>query len=414
MTLKLDVIVESGQTFESVNPYWEAFLAEAGLAFDGITGDGCYVRSRDGRVWLDCIAGFGTASLGHSHGTLLSCVAALVKTAAVNVFPFECPESQKTLADRLIGLSRGSFGKVFLANTGAEAVESAVKFALVGTQRRNVVTFKDSFHGLSMFSSFLTGNPFWTDGISWRPDNIRVVDSGDISALEDILEARDVAAVIFEPVPGSSSNAAWTAESSTRLAELCRSTGTKLIADEVYCGLGRTGTWFAYQTIGMPTAPDMVVVSKTLTGGLVPISAVLLGNEDFDAVFGRPGRAKIHGSTFAGNRLAVGCALAVLDILESQGAVQNASRIGAWLMQEISARLSDAVTPIGAGLAIHLRLNAPDRADLFDIWTSMIEKGVLAIPNAGEPASIRLSPPLTFGMAEAERLMNCLSEVFST
>ncbi|WP_233451358.1 aminotransferase class III-fold pyridoxal phosphate-dependent enzyme [Paraburkholderia caribensis] len=403
--------VERTERFDFVNPYWERFLDEAGLDMTGARGDGCYVETADGRVLLDCLAGFGTANLGHAHAALLARFADALQRTSVNVFPFECAESQLALAEKLLALGGQRFQKVFFATTGAEAVESAVKFAMTSTGRTDVVAFRDSFHGLSMFSSFMTGNPFWTEGLRWRPGNVHHVDAQNFAALEDVLASRKIAAVVFEPVAGSSAAQHWTAQTASRLAALCRATGTKLIADEVYCGLGRTGTWFGIDAIGMDAgAPDMLVVSKGLTGGLVPLSAVLMNDGDFDAVFGAPGKAKVQGSTFGGNRLAMQCGLIVLDLVERGQLVENAAAMGVLIGERIAARFDSRVTLHGKGLALSLRLDARLDRSMTDVWLDLIDGGVLAMPNSAAPDSLRLSPPLIFGVDEVEVLIDRLDE----
>ncbi|TXC86753.1 aspartate aminotransferase family protein [Paraburkholderia azotifigens] len=415
--LKSETDSEDGARFDSVNPHWARFLDEAGLDMTGARGDGCYIETADGRALLDCLAGFGTANLGHAHASLLARFADALQRTSVNVFPFECADSQRLLADKLLALSGWRFQKVFFATTGAEAVESAVKFAMTSTGRPDVITFRDAFHGLSMFSSFMTGNPFWTEALPWKPGNVHHVDAHNFAALEDMLASRKVAAVVFEPVAGSSSAQHWNVETSARLAALCRATGTKLIADEVYCGLGRTGNWFGIDAIGMSdtsAAPDMVVVSKGLTGGLVPLSAVLLNDADFDAVFGAPGKAKVHGSTFGGNRLAMHCGLIVLDLVESGRLVDNAAAMGALIEARLATRFNGRVIVRGKGLALSLELDVWFAGELnksmSDVWLDLIDGGVLAMPNSAAPDSLRLSPPLIFGVDEVEVLIDRLDE----
>lgn len=400
--------------FAQVNPYWETFLDDLGLDMTGARGEGCYIETADGRVLLDCLAGFGTANLGHAHASLTARFTQALQRTSVNVFPFECADSQRALADRLLALSGGRFQKVFFATTGAEAVESAVKFAMTSTGRGDVVSFRDSFHGLSMFASFMTGNPFWTEALPWKPDNVHHVEADNFAALEDLLTSRRVAAVVFEPVAGSSAAQHWTAETSAWLAALCRSTGTKLIADEVYCGLGRTGAWFGVDAIGMASAPDMIVVSKGLTGGLVPLSAVLMNDGDFDTVFGAPGKAKVHGSTFGGNRLAMQCGLIVLDLVESGRLVDHAAAMGELMARRIAGRFDGRLTLRGKGLALSIEPSLEPGAqcdiDMTDVWLRLIDVGVLAMPNSASPGSLRLSPPLIFGVDEVEVLIDRLDE----
>ncbi|WP_245254379.1 aspartate aminotransferase family protein [Paraburkholderia sp. LEh10] len=400
--------------FDPVNPYWASFLDQAGLDMTGARGDGCYIETADGRALLDCLAGFGTANLGHAHPALLARFGEALQRTSLNVFPFECADAQRALAEKLLALSSRRYQKVFFATTGAEAVESAVKFAMTSTQRSDVVSFRGSFHGLSMFSSFVTGNPFWTEALPWKPGNVHHVDAANFAALEDVLSSRKVAAVVFEPVAGSSSAQHWTADTSARLAALCRATGTKLIADEVYCGLGRTGTWFGIDAIGTngvaTAAPDMIVVSKGLTGGLVPLSAVLMNDGDFDAVFGAPGKAKVQGSTFGGNRLAIHCGLIVLDLVEHGRLVENAAAMGALIGERIGERFGSRLTLHGQGLALSVALDPQLDISMTDVWLDLIDCGVLAMPNSASPDSLRLSPPLIFGMNEVEVLIDGLDE----
>lgn len=397
--------------FATVNPYWSSHLASMGFDFGTPRGDGCFIRDRSGKSYLDCIAGFGTASLGHGHRELIKRLQGFLETDFVNIFPMECPEVQTVLAQKLLGLANHAFDKVFFATTGAEAVESAVKFALIASQRKRIITFENSFHGLNLYSSFLTGNCLWTEDMPWQPAEILTLPH-DLDSIEAALRQRDVAAIVLEPICGSSRAVAWPKETLDRIRELCDVYGTRLIFDEVYAGFCRSGDWFSYQTIGMNASPDMVLISKGLTGGLIPLSIVLLKNRDFDAVFGKPGKAKIHGSTFAGNRLAIHCCLAVMEIMESLALPQAVRSMGESLKAAIQHNLSDQVSIHGMGLAlsIELKSDTEDVYQLYDFWKALLERNVLSIPTAHAPMALRISPPLVFGEEELRFLLKSIEE----
>ncbi len=156
--------------------------------------------------------------------------------------------------------------------------------------------------------------------------------------------------------------------------------------------------------------PDMVAVSKGLTGGLVPLSAVLMNDGDFDAVFGAPGKAKVQGSTFGGNRLAMQCGLIVLELVESGRLVENAAAMGELIAMQLAQRFGPRLSVHGKGLALSLTPSAATDKRMSDIWLDLIDGGVLAMPNSASPDSLRLSPPLIFGMNEVELLMDRLDE----
>jgi ornithine--oxo-acid transaminase len=395
----------SAENFAGINPYWSSHLASMGLDFGTPKGEGCFIEDKTGKKYLDCIAGFGTASLGHRNKNLTQRLKNFLETDFVNIFPLECPEVQITLAQKLMGLANHAFDKIFFATTGAEAVESAVKFALISTQRKRVITFENSFHGLNLYSSFLTGNRLWTEDMPWQPPEIITLPP-DFDAIEATLCQRDVAAIVLEPIRGSSRAIAWSPKELDCIRELCDVYGTRLIFDDVYAGFCRSGDWFSYQTIGMSQSPDMVLISKGLTGGLIPFSIVLLKNRDFDPVFGKPGKAKIHGSTFSGNRLAVHCCLAVIEIMESLALPQSVRVVEQSLKAAIH-NFSDDISIHGVGLALSIELEGEgnDAYKLYEFWRALLERNVLTLPTSHTPMALRISPPLIFGGTELNFLL---------
>jgi ornithine--oxo-acid transaminase len=163
-------------------------------------------------------------------------------------------------------------------------------------------------------------------------------------------------------------------------------------------GFGRCGDWLAYQSIGMQSAPHMVILSKGMTGGIVSLSAILMCDPEFSATFGRPGKAKIHGSTYSGNRLAVFCCLKTLEMMESMKIPREAHRMGKAVVAAIERDFGGVLTTHGCGLALTIELSDPQRglADLYDLWKRLMHAGVLTIIAAHKPTAIRFSPALTF------------------
>ncbi|UGA37851.1 aminotransferase class III-fold pyridoxal phosphate-dependent enzyme [Chromobacterium haemolyticum] len=192
--------------------------------------------------------------------------------------------------------------------------------------RRRALSFDGGFHGLTLEATSLAGSDFWRQGLP-RSEDCAVLPWGDLAAAAAELARGDVAAVLLEPVQGSAGARAWRGEALSELAELCRRHGARLIYDEALSGLGRCGAWFAYQALGAP-APDMLIAAKGLSGGVLPVSALLFREDIYQAVFARPGCAKIHGSTFGGNRLALCCGLRMLSLLRQLDAPARARERG--------------------------------------------------------------------------------------
>jgi acetylornithine/succinyldiaminopimelate/putrescine aminotransferase len=234
----------------------------------------------------------------------------------------------------------------------------------------------------------------WLDTVHVAPD--------DLQALDDALDASPAAAFILEVVQATGGGAAWSPEALLQAGEACRCRGTLMILDEVLTGLGRTGRWFAFHTAGDAFQPDMVVVSKALTGGLVPISAVLMTDPVYEATF-REGRAKIHGSTFSGSRLATACGLAVLDLIEEEGVLDRV-----WLSSQAlrlgleRLALGGLIGQVrGSGLALGVEiLGEEPAAAAAACCLDLMDRGVLTNIAAHAPQFLKLTPPLTISLQE--------------
>ena len=351
-------------------------------------GDGCWVWDVDGKRYLDFLAGIAVNSLGHAHPALVDAVTRQIGTLA-HVSNYFASPPQLALAEKLREITgAGERGRVYFANSGAEAIEAAVKLARLNNRggRRRILTLVNSFHGRTMGSLSLTGKPALRQDFEPLLPFVDHIDT-TIEALEHAM-GDDVAALVLEPIKGEAGVVDLPAGYLKRARELTSEHGALLIVDEIQTGIGRTGKWFAYQHEGV--IPDAVATAKGLAGG-VPIGALVTFGGASDLF--RPGQ---HGSTFGGNPLATAAGLAVLTEIEASGLVENAARRGAELREIILGLRSPLVTEVrGQGLLIGVGLAEPVASD---VVASALQLGLII--NAPNDTSIRLAPPLIIGDAE--------------
>lgn len=373
-----------------------------------VRGEGCYVWDETGFAYLDFLAGIAVNSLGHAHPVLVDAVSRQVATL-VHVSNYFANPPQLELAERLLRLAgagaaagadadAAANGRVYFCNSGAEAIEAAMKLAR-RTGRPRILSLKNSFHGRTMGSLALTGKPVLREPFEPLVPNVDHIDS-TIEALETALGS-DVAALVVEPIKGEAGVIPLPPGYLEAARELTRTHGVLLIVDEIQTGAGRTGEWFAFQAAGI--LPDAITVAKGIGGG-VPIGAlVTFGAASELLTTGQ------HGSTFGGNPLATAAANAVLGEIETAGLVENARVRGKQLVAAITGLLLvDDVR--GAGLLIGVGLSAP-------VASAVVARalGLGLIINAPNDSSIRLAPPLIIGDAEitefTEKFTAALTEV---
>jgi ornithine--oxo-acid transaminase len=272
------------------------------------------------------------------------------------------------LAEQLLARAPASVAAMVPANSGTESVEAALKIARAATGRPRVLYAEHAFHGLTLGSLSVNGNSEFTDGFGPLLPGCDAVPFGDADALARELERGDVAAFIVEPVQGKGVNLpppAYLADAQ----RLCRGAGALFVCDEVQTGIGRTGRFLALEHWGLE--PDLICVAKALSGGLVPIGAVLVSRQAFDAVFDGMERAVRHGSTFGGNDLAAAAALATLAVLERERLVERAARLGALLL-ELTAPLVERFEVVrdvrGLGLMWAIEFGPPSGATARRLW----------------------------------------------
>jgi ornithine--oxo-acid transaminase len=330
-------------------------------------GKGQYLYDRQGQKYLDLLSGWGVFALGRNHPVVGNTLKKVLDSDFSNLVQMDVSALAGVLAERLLRYAP-YLEKVFFANSGTECVETSLKFARAATRREGIVYCSHAFHGLTYGSLSVNGDEIFRSGFGPLLPECVEVPFNDIVALERALVSKNVAAFIVEPIQGK--GVTIPADDYLRSAlDLCRKYGTLFIADEVQTGLGRTGRFLACEHWDIE--PDIVLLSKSLSGGHVPVGAVLTRKWIFDKVFDRMDRAVVHGSTFSKNDLAMAAGLATLEVIESEGLMQNAERTGARLLAtfERMVQRHELVKEVrGKGLMIGIEFGAPRSLKLKASW----------------------------------------------
>jgi acetylornithine aminotransferase len=352
-------------------------------------GKGSRVWDDDGNEYIDLIAGIAVNALGHGDPRITEAVTKQLNTLG-HVSNLYASEPGIELAERLIELTGQSSARVFFCNSGAEANEAAFKMTRL-TGRTKVVVAEGSFHGRTMGSLALTAQSGKADPFRPLPGDVVTVPYGDIPALEAAVDI-DTAAVFLEPIQGEGGVIVPPAGYLRAARTITTQHGAMLILDEVQTGIGRTGTWFAYQGEEDPVIPDAITVAKGLAGG-IPIGALI--GICTAAELLQPG---MHGSTFGGNPISARAGLAVLDAIEEDDLLTRATQAGEKLATGVQHVAGDAVTEVrGRGL---LRAAAIADVPAKEVEASLRARGVLANPVSS--TAIRMAPALTITDGDIE------------
>ena len=330
-------------------------------------GKGQYLYDREGQQYLDLLSGWGVFALGRNHPVVGDTLKKVLDSDFPNLVQMDVSALAGILAERLLRYVP-HLEKVFFTNSGTESVETSLKFARAATGRDGIVYCSHAFHGLTYGSLSINGDEIFRSGFGPLLPECIEVPFDDIVALERALASKTIAAFIVEPIQGKGVTVPGDDYLRSAL-DLCRKHGTLFIADEVQTGLGRTGRFLACEHWGIE--PDIVLLSKSLSGGHVPVGAVLTRKWIFDKVFDRMDRAVVHGSTFAKNDLAMAAGLATLEVIESEGLMQNAERTGARLLATFERMIKrhELVNEVrGKGLMIGIEFGAPRSLTLKASW----------------------------------------------
>lgn len=392
-------------------------------------GAGQYLFDRDGNRYLDLLSGYGVFAIGRNHPALREALKSVIEADLPNLVQLDVSPLAGVLAKQLLEFIP-YLDKVFFANSGAEATEAAIKFARCATGRPGIVYCDHAFHGLTNGSLSINGDPIFRAGFEPLLPHCRVVPFNDLAALERALATRDIAAFIVEPIQGKGVNMPddnYLREASA----LCRRHGTLFVADEIQTGLGRTGRFLAVEHWGVE--PDMVLLAKALSGGHVPVSAVLTRKQIYDKVFDRLDRAVVHGSTFAKNDLAMAAGIATLEVIKHERLAARADRLGERLRRsfaQLFQRYEFVRAVRGKGLMIGIEFGPPSSLKLKASWNLLetANKGLfcqlVTIPLfkdhkvltqvAGHAShTIKLLPPLVITDEDCDLIERSFDEVIA-
>jgi ornithine--oxo-acid transaminase len=316
------------------------------------------------------LSGFGVFAIGRNHPALREALKSILDGQLPNLVQMDVSTLAAVLAERL--LARVPYlDKAFFLNSGSEAVEAAIKFARAATGRPDIIYCEQAFHGLSYGALSINGHDIYRNRFApLLPGCVRVP-FNDLIGLERALQSRTAAAFIVEPIQGKGVYMPDNDYLKTA-ADLCRRHGTLFVADEVQTGIGRTGRFLAVEHWNVE--PDVILLAKTLSGGHVPVGAVLTRKKIFDKVFDRMERAMAHGSTFGGNDLAMAAGIATLGVLDSERLVENAARLGEQLLQAFRAMVPryEFLSQVrGKGLMIGIEFGPPRSLKLRASWHAL-------------------------------------------
>ncbi len=369
-----------------LNPKLGRIVRTLGLDKQWASGEGAHLIDDEGNRYLDLLSGYGVFAIGRNHPEAIAAVRDAMDAHTPNLPQLGVTLLSGVLAEQLLARAPGSVAAMVPANSGTEAVEAAIKISRAATGRSRVLFAEHAFHGLTLGSLSLNGNDEFRDGFGPLLPGCEAVPFGDVDALERALARADTdgagrdgghlqaqekaAAFVVEPVQGKGVN--LPPDGYLQAAQrLCREAGALFVCDEVQTGIGRTGRFLSLEHWGLE--PDLICLSKALSGGLVPVGAVLVSRTAFDAVFDGMERAVRHGSTFGGNDLAAAAALATLRVLDDEGLVARAERLGALLLELTSPLVEryEVVSDVrGLGLMWAIEFGPPEGGARRSIWNA--------------------------------------------
>ena len=414
-----------------VNPQWVRLLDALQMNVTYARCSGAELHTSDGRVITDFNSGYCVHNIGHNHPRAIAAIKDELDKEGPAMLQSHVPVLAGQLSERLCKLAGGRLSKVFFGSSGSEGVEAAIKFARAHTGRSAILGASGGFHGLTCGALSLMTNDFWRKGFGLLLPDTEFIPYGNTQELEIKLATRTFAAFILEPIQ---SEAGVVMPSGNYLAEvqkLCRKYKTLFVLDEVQTGFYRTGSFLAAHQFGVE--PDMVVLAKAISGGLVPCGAVLMSDEICKSVYSSIQRSLVHTSTFSENSLAMRAGLATLDILEDEQLGQRAAMAGERLRRALAERLEkyEMFGEVrGAGLLNAVEFQRPKTLKLriaFEafwkihpaLFGQMLvmhlfrDHGILSQVCGNDFMVLKISPPLTISDAQLDRFVSSLEQTVS-
>ena len=400
------------------------------LGFDRLyqRGEGCYLYDEHDARYLDLLSGFGVFALGRSHPVIKDALHQALDADLPNMVQMDCALLPGLLGEQLVARSPQNIERVIFANSGAEAVEAAIKFARASTKRSRILYLEHAYHGLTMGALSINGSRSFQKGFGPLLRDVSEVPFGDVDALRVELARGDVAAFIAEPIQGKGvyelDAATW-----REIEAAVHEAGALFICDEVQTGLGRTGAFYAFEHYGL--APDIITVSRALSGGYVPVGAMLASDAIVRSVYASMDQAMVHSTTFKGNQLAMVAGLATLQVFDDEGIVGHAEAMGSiWRVKlEALAQRHEFLHVVrGRGQMIGLEFGTP-RSFAAKVRYRAVESArtalfaqslvvplfhryrILTQVAADNVNIIKLLPPLIAGESEIDQFVLALDEL---
>ena len=436
MTFSMAEIIErqQGEQYALHRQYVNTSLArvQAIIGFDKTyaRGEGCYLWDADGNRYLDLLSGHSVFNLGRGHPVVKQATQEVLALDRPNLVKMDCPLLAGLLAKELVKRMPPGLDAVFFANSGADAVDTALKFARAATKRPRMLYLDHAFHGLTLSTLALNGGNQFRKGFEPLMAGFDAVAMNDLATLERQLRHGDVAAFIVEPIQGK--GVYIPADNYLPEAQhLCCKYGTLFICDEVQVGMGRTGRFLCGEHWNLE--PDIVTLSKSLGGGYIPVSATITRRRIHDATFSRLDRCQVHSTTFGQNELAMAAGLATLHALEEERLIERAATMGEKLLRGLAVlqeRYEMIADVRGRGLMIGIEFKPPRSLGLHAAWTAAetAQKGLFAqlvvmalmrehhiLTQVGGPDIniIKLLPPLIIGDEEVEMIVAAFDAVMA-
>jgi ornithine--oxo-acid transaminase len=431
--------VQQGRQYElherHINPTFVKMLRTIGFDKGYQSGEGSYLYDAEGNRYLDLLTGWGVFALGRNHPKVKAILEQVLSRDMPNLVRMDCSLLAGLVAEKLTShtsehLKQG-LSRVFFCNSGTETIETAIKFARCATGKSRILYCDHAFHGLSTGSLSLNGAEFFRERFGTLMPGTQAIPFNDLEALEAaVTTSKDVAAFVIEPVQGKSCSVVedgYLAEAQ----RICHKAGALLVVDEVQCGLGRTGKWFAYQH-WPEVQPDIVCTAKALSGGYVPVGAVITAPKTMDAVFNTMERCVVHSNTFGQNDLAMAAALATLHVMEEEHIVENAAKLGEYAMAQLTniGRSCPFVSEVrGKGLMFGIDFHRPDQPlklraawDMlhtlnFGVFSQMIivpllqEHRILTQVAGYHTEVIKFLPPLNITREDIDYFLSAIQQV---
>ncbi len=420
---------QTGLYEKYVNRQWVRLLdvLQMNVSYNRCTGS--ELQTIDGRRIIDFNSGYCVHNVGHNHPAIKAAIKEELERDGPAMLQSHVSDLAGVLAARLCEHAGGRLTKVFFASSGSEGIETVIKFARAHTGRMGLLSAKGSFHGLTCGALSLMSDHFWRDGFGPLLPDIDNVTFTDLEDLEARLKTRRYAALILEPIQVEGGMRIPSPEYLQQAQALCRRHGTLFVLDEVQTGMYRTGPFLAAHYFGLE--PDMVVLAKALSGGLIPVAAVLMSDAVNDSIYSSLKRAIVHTSTYSENGLAMRAGLASLDVLKAERAGERATEMGEWLRSLLAERLSnyEMVREIrGLGMLTGVEFQPPGRFRLRILFEAFArihpamfgqvlvmrlfrDKGMLTQICGNNFMVLKVAPALTISEQQVRQFVNALGEV---